>query len=502
MSAFFLAHLPILPIVIPLIAAALALVVGEKNLSVQRGIAAFAIAGLLACGVFAVVRTSAGEQFVYLLGNWRAPFGIALALDKLNTIMLMLTAFIGVAVWSSIRTQLGTYFVPLFMLQLMGLNGAFLTADLFNLFVFFEVLLAASYGMLLQHADRRKTNAATHYVVINLLGSALFLIAVSLLYGVTGTLNMADLSLRIRSVPPNSVALVAVAGYLLVVVFAIKAALVPLNFWLTGTYRAAVLPVAALFALMTKVGVVAIARTLTLIFPEGGAINAQLSQALVVIAPITMLAASLGSLAARDVRTLIGWSVVGSAGMLVTALAIGSSKALSGALFYLIGSTIAAALMFLNAAALDEASARIGTAETRPSRTWAWVGGLFLVGAAALAGLPPFSGFIGKVTILAGATTHPAQSWLWSSVLVAGMFSILAYARMGSRMFWKRDAAMLANSHFAATVLLGAGLIGLTIFAAPVQRYTDQAAAELKRPQIMINNVLGKLPIQAPTGAK
>jgi len=501
MMAFAIQHLAILPIAIALLAAALTLLVGERRLAQQRAIVWVAIGLMLLCAVLAVYRTSSGQMFVYLMSNWRAPFGIALVIDKLSAIMLLLTALIGAVVMAA-QTRggrpVGTYFYPLFMLQLMGLNGAFLTADLFNLFVFFEVLLAASYGMLLQHADRARTNAATHYVVINLLGSALFLIAAALLYGVTGTLNMADLSQKINAVGPQSRALVAAAGFLLLVVFAIKAALLPLNFWLTGTYRAATLPVAALFALMTKVGVVAIARTLTLIYPDGGLINSHMSQALLVIAPLTMLVAACGALSARDVSTLIGWSVVGSAGMLVTAFAIGEPKAISGALFYLIGSTLATALLFLNAANLDQASARATADTDSGSRRWAWTGAFFLIGAAVMAGLPPFSGFIGKATILAASTSHPAQTWLWTVVLLAALLSILAYARMGSRLFWKRDAALAPGSSFVPAGVLAIALASLTMFAAPVQRYTDQAAAELKRPQIMIGNVLGKIPQQKP----
>jgi multicomponent K+:H+ antiporter subunit D len=499
-------HLPVLPIAIALVAAALCLTIGESKLRLQRGVTWAALFMLLAVALFAVNRTAAGEQFVYLLGNWRAPYGIALVVDKLTAIMLLLTAFVGAVVFAATTfkpsdgkpVSKGTFFTPLFLLQLVGLNGAFLTADLFNLFVFFEVLLAASYGMLLQQSDQRRTNAATHYVVINLVGSAIFLIAVSLLYGVTGTLNMADLSQRISVIPAYSQALVAAAGCLLLVVFAIKAALLPLNFWLTTTYRAAVLPVAALFALMTKVGVVAIIRSMTLIFPEGGVINQHMSHALLIIAPITLLFAAAGALSARDVRSLIGWSVVASAGMLVTAVAMGGTKALSGALFYLVGSTVATALLFLNAAAIDEAGPRLTTVDDLPGTAWAWTGALFFFGAVALAGLPPLAGFIGKATILSGSVNHPWQVWLWFAILVSGLVLILAYARMGSRLFWKRDTASFKPAHLVPSIALAATLVGLTLVAAPIQRYTDQAAVELRRPQTTISNALGKLPLQKP----
>ncbi len=502
MIDFLNTHLPILPIAAPLFGAAFALIVNEQNIRTQRVVAWIAVALMLGAGVFAIDRTADGILSVYLLGNWQAPFGIALALDKLTAIMLLLTAFIAaIALYAAQQsnTDRGVYFTPLFMLQLMGINGAFLTADLFNLFVFFEVLLAASYGMLLQHCDRAKTNAATHYVVINLVGSALFLIAASLLYGVTGTLNMADLSVKINTLPPYSHALALSAGFILLTVFAIKAALLPLNFWLTGTYASAVLPVAALFALMTKVGVVAIIRTLTLIYPDGSFGNVAMSKVLLIVAPITMLVAACGALASRELKTLIGWSVVGSASMLVTAVAIGNAKALSGALFYLIGSTIAASLLYLNASAIDAPSSRPTEGAANSNRNWAWVGTLFVIGAVTATGLPPLSGFIGKAVILAGAAQHMWPMWLMSMVLVAGLLNVIAYARLGSRLFWKRDAAIDGATHVVPTALLALAIAGLTIFAAPIQRFTDRAAIELRTPSIMRDNVLGKRPIERQT---
>ncbi len=506
-------HLPVLPIVVPLGGAALVLLVGEKNILLQRIMAMIVVVLLLLFGVLALQITAAGRLPVYLLGNWQAPFGIVLALDKLTAIMLMLTALISAVVLAAAcakagktalgpagpvkRVDEGVYFYPLFLLQLMGLNGAFLTADLFNLFVFFEVLLAASYGMLLQHSDRSRTNAASHYVVINLFGSALFLIGVSLLYGVTGTLNMSDLSQKIHALPAGSRALVASAGFLLLVVFSIKSALLPLNFWLTGTYGRALLPVAALFALMTKVGVVAIARTLTLIYPDGGDINAHMRDVLLIVAPVTLLAAAFGALAARELKVLIGWSVVGSAAMIITAMAIGNAKAISGALFYLIGSTVATALLFLNAAAIDASSAEATRRAKSNNSHWAWTGALYLIGAAAMAGVPPFAGFIGKAVILMGAMQQAWAAWILTSILTASLLTMIAYARMGSRLFWKRDAASTATYRLP-TISLAMMVFAMTIFAAPIQRFTDQTAIEMTRPQIMIDHVLGKLPQQPP----
>lgn len=507
MMAWLLKHLPVLPIVLPLLGAALALLAGEKRLATQRVIAAASVMSLAVAAVLAIMLTASGQMSVYLAGNWQAPFGIVLAIDKLTALMLALTAGIGAVVLlagqakpattegGQNRIDGGTFFYPLFLLQLCGLNGAFLTADLFNLFVFFEVLLAASYGMLLQNADRSRTNAATHYVVINLFGSALFLIAVALLYGVTGTLNMSDLSQKINATSGSSRGLVMAAGFILLLVFSIKAALLPLNFWLTGTYGRALAPVSALFALMTKVGVVAIARLLTLLFPEGSVINGHMSNVLLIVAPLTMLIAACGALAAREVKVLIGWTVVASAGLMITAIAIGSPMALSGALFYMLGSTIATALLFLNAAAIDAPGAARTTGAASKNNAWPVIATLFFVGAAAAAGLPPFSGFIGKTIVLVGATQHAWMTWVFYTVLMAGLLTIIAFARMGSRLFWKRDA-VVAPVYLLPASLLAAALVALTLLAAPIQRFTDQAAIEMKRPQIMTGNVLGKLPLQ------
>jgi len=491
-------HLPMLPIAIPLLGAALALIVGEKSIVRQRTIAWICILFMLGVGVVAINHTARGYLAIYLVGNWQAPFGIALALDKLSAMMLLLTSFIAaIVLLAAQRSQLlsGTFFIPLFLLQLMGLNGAFLTADLFNLFVFFEVLLAASYGLLLQQPDQQKTNAATHYVVLNLIGSALFLIAASLLYGITGTLNMADLSVKIHALPPSSRPLAVAAGFILLTVFAIKAALLPLNFWLTGTYRAAETPISALFAIMTKVGVVAIIRALTLIYPDGTFGNVVMTKALIVIAPITMFVAACGALAARELKTLIGWSIVGSAGIIVTAAAIGNAKALSGALFYLIGSTLASACLFLLAAALDNRNTSNSVATTDHSTIWKVTGALFLICAMTLTSLPPFSGFIGKAVILAGAVQHLWPTYLTTVILVSGFMMLIAYVNIGSRLLLKRDSSVNPPAGYLPMGIAVASIVSLTLFAAPIQRFTDQTAIELRQPQIMQGNVLGKRPM-------
>jgi multicomponent K+:H+ antiporter subunit D len=268
-------HLIVAPVVLPLVAGALCVLLDSRWARVTAALSLAATLAQLAIAVALLHQAADGRVQAYLLGNWEAPFGIALALDRLSALMLLLTALVALLALLyalSGEDRRGTHFHALFQLQLMGLAGAFLTADLFNLFVFFEVLLAASYGLLLHGQAAGQTErykATVHYVVFNLVGSSLFLIAVSLLYGLTGTLNMADLALRLGGLPAESAALAQAAALMLLTVFAVKAALLPLYFWLPDAYASATAPVAALFAIMTKVGIYAIARTTTLMFGNG-----------------------------------------------------------------------------------------------------------------------------------------------------------------------------------------------------------------------------------------
>jgi multicomponent K+:H+ antiporter subunit D len=249
--------------VMPLMAGAICLLLEQRSPLLARALSIGTTVLLLGVALYLAGVAATGTVHSYLLGNWKAPFGIVLALDRLSALMLVLTAVVAVASVLYARggaargahDEQGPHYHALFQFQLMGLNGAFLTADLFNLFVFFEVLLIASYGLLLHGGGASRLKAAIHYVGFNLTGSALFLIAVALLYGITGTLNMADLAQRVAVLGPEKATLVRSAALLLIVVFGVKAALLPLYFWLPDTYRAAAAPVAALFAIMTQVGV-------------------------------------------------------------------------------------------------------------------------------------------------------------------------------------------------------------------------------------------------------
>jgi len=347
--------MPIVPIVLPLAAGALLVLLEQSRSALARRlvrqVSVLATLTLAVVAVLLLVQAGSGRVQPYLLGNWQAPWGIALALDRLSAAMLVLTATVACAALLYALggdDRRGPHFHSLFQLQLMGLNGAFLTADLFNLFVFFEVLLMASYGLLLHGAGAARLRASVHYVVFNLTGSALFLIAVSLLYGLTGTLNMADLAARISQLPADRALLVQSAALLLLVVFGVKAALLPLFFWLPAIYGAASAPVAALFAIMTKVGVYAILRVTTLIFGAGGGAAAQVASPwLEALALATLAVGAIGALAARHLRTLVGNLVVASTGTLLFSVALARPSSVTAGLVYLVNTTLVTAALFL-----------------------------------------------------------------------------------------------------------------------------------------------------------
>jgi multicomponent K+:H+ antiporter subunit D len=510
-----MSHAVILPIVLPLVAGALLLLM-EKAGSKWAGAVSLAatLAGLL-LAVALLGQASIGAVHAYLLGNWQAPFGIALALDRLSALLLLLT---GVVACAALVHSLGgdaargPHFHALFQFQLMGLNGAFLTADLFNLFVFFEVLLAASYGLLLHGSGagrRQRLKASVHYVVFNLTGSALFLIAVSLLYGLTGTLNMADLAVKLPMLGPENARLAQVAALLLVVVFAVKAALLPLYFWLPDTYASATAPVAALFAVLTKVGVYAIVRVSTLMFGVGaGATAGIITPVLPWLALGTLVLATVGALAATRLRSLVAYAVVASAGTLLVAVGLGTQGTLAAALFYMVNSTLIAATWFLLA---DAIAARRGGSDAlgpRPlSGAWAPLGVAFFISAVAVAGVPPLAGFMGKAWLLQAAGSTPLAAWVVALVLMSSLAMMVALARAGAVLFWQVGGGVAAvpasparrhsPAHTVALVGLLAAVLGCAAAAAPLSAYSEAAARQLLDRRAYIASVLGARPVPA-----
>lgn len=512
MIELFNAHLPVLAVLLPSATAIVLLLMGDHGgdahavaaLQRQRRVAlgSVVLGAVLAAAL--VARAAQGELIVYRLGDWPAPFGIVLVVDRLSALMLALTSALALPVLlyaSGGWDAHGRHFHALFQFQLMGLNGAFATGDLFNLFVFFEVLLIASYVLMMHGGGAQRLRVGLQYVVLNLVASALFLIGVSLLYALTGTLNYADLALRVPQVTGGEAAVLQAGALLLLVVFGFKAALAPVSLWLPGTYAATSAPVAALFAIMTKVGVYAIWRVHGVVFGEGAGPSTQVAQGLLLpLALVTGALGVLGALAAGTLSRLVAWLTVSSVGTLLAALAIGGQAAWGAALYYLVHSTLIMAGLFLLAELV--AAQRGGAADqlrpASPVAQPALLGLLLLLAAASGAGLPPLPGFIGKVAVLEAAAGHAQAVWVWAVVLCVGFVTLLGLARAGSVLFWQvrhEDPPCAAGASprllTATLVLMGASVL-LSVLAAPVLAYTQAAAVQLVDRQAYARAVLAE----------
>ncbi|WP_447601251.1 monovalent cation/H+ antiporter subunit D [Nitrospira sp. Nam80] len=497
-------HLLVAPIVLPALMAALLLILQRAPLAAARVLSVAVTGCLLAVALAILGLARPGSPLVYELGNWPAPFGIVLVADRLSALMLSLTALLGLTV-ALYATQgwdaRGRFFHPLFLFQLMGLNGAFLTGDLFNLFVFFEVLLIASYCLALHGLGRDRLRATLHYAAINIAASSVFLIAVSLLYGVTGTLNMAHLAERVAQVQAEDIALVRAAGLLLFGVFGVKAALFPLHFWLPPAYAHAPAPVAALFSIMTKVGIYAIIRVKTLIYGlDAGTLMDLTSPWLLPCALGTLTLATVGALGADRLATMTAYLTMASTGTILSAVAVGGAPALSAALYYLAHSTVVIAVLFLNGDLLGRSRGDLGDSlHPGPEiRKAGWLGLAFLFGGATVAGVPPSAGFFGKVLVLQSTQDGAAVAALWGVVLMTSVLTLVACARAGSIVLWNvTEPLPAAQAHvprggeWAALITLIVGSLLLVVYAAPITSYLDETAADLIAPARYIDAVLG-----------
>jgi multicomponent K+:H+ antiporter subunit D len=507
------AHLPVLAILVPLVFGALALLVDRRGIAASRTVGALGLAALLAVAIALVARADSGAIDMYLVGDWPARLGIALVADRLGALLVLASAVLASA--CALHAASGwdtraTHFHALLQFQLAGLNGAFLTGDLFNLFVFFEVMLIASYGLLLSGGRGQRMRAGFHYVVFNITASTLFLIALGLLYGLLGTLNMAEMALRVSTAAPADLAMIRAASGVLLVVFCAKAALLPLYLWLPGAYSWAPAPVAALFAIMTKVGVYAVLRVYTLVFgATAGPIANWAWDWLMPLGLATLVLATLGALAATTLRMQVAYLVVASAATLLIAFSLGTPDAVGAGLYYLLHSTFVAAALFLIVDLIrGQRGARRDLLDTAgPLRRPALLGTLFTVAAVSIAGLPPLSGFLGKLMIL-DAVPAGARGWVWSIVLGTSLMTLVALARTGSQVFWRAEPwpADLAPPPapnrlqvIAALTLIGCG-VGLVVGGGAVVGYTEAAAQQLLAPEAYIDAARGATPqLRAPS---
>ncbi|ETD79772.1 monovalent cation/H+ antiporter subunit D [Rhodobacter capsulatus] len=530
-------HLIIAPILIPFFAGALMLIYDDRQRRAKLAISLVSAFATLVCALELLSRAKAqgpggAEAGLYRLGDWLAPWGIVLVNDRLSALMLVLTGLLALpalvyaaAGWH----RQGPHFHSLFQFLLMGLNGAFLTGDLFNLFVFFELLLAASYGLLLHGGGQLRVRAGLHYIAVNLTGSALFLIGVSLIYGASGTLNMAQLAGLVPDLPEGRRALFQAGAALMGLAFLIKAGIWPLSFWLPTAYMASAAPVAAIFAIMTKVGVYVILRLSFLLFGAGAGASAGFGAPVLIAGGMaTILFGVIGILAAQGLGRIAAHLVLVSSGTILTAagvvLAGADGAILAAALFYLLNSTLATSALFLliepmsreeggiagllaltaDAYGLDEREE-----EAAPGAGLAIPGTLTVLGlsfgacALALAGLPPLAGFLGKLGMLQGLlAAGPASAalhWIFAALLLgAGLATLIGLVRVGVQSFWAADAPpprVLALEIAPVVALIGL-MVLLSLKAAPVLGYMQQTARALVPPQSVV--VPAVAPVTAP----
>jgi multicomponent K+:H+ antiporter subunit D len=531
----FADHLIIVPVILPLATGAFLLLFDERRRLLKATVSLIAAIALMLTAIILLRRAdaSAATTGVYLLGNWPAPFGIVLVLDRLSALMLVLTSVLALAalVFSLARWhRSGPHFHTLLQFLLMGLDGAFLTGDLFNLFVFFEILLAASYALVLHGSGPFRVRAGMHYIVINLAASALFLIGVSLIYGVTGTLNMADLAVRIPFVPASDRALLEAGAALLGITFLVKAGMWPLSFWLPTAYTAAAAPVAAIFAILSKVGVYILLRLSSLLFgAHAGAMAGFGDDWLLFGGMATLIFGAIGILASQAMGRLAGYYVLVSSGTLLGAIGMADVAVTSGALYYLVSSTLTIAAFFLlielveraqdPAAAVlsvtmeaygdeEEAELPVEVGVALPG-TLAVLGICFACCGLLLAGLPPLSGFIAKFVLVAAlfdqgsgaAGVISVASWTLAGLLiVAGLAALLAMMRAGIRIFWAPLEVVVPPVmvvEIAPVALLLALTLTLSIQGGPVMRYMNTAARSLHAPASYIHSVLSTAPYTA-----
>lgn len=518
-------HLIIAPILLPLATATLMMSLNERRRTLKAGIAVVSSLATLSIALmllgYADVQPADGGANVYLLGNWPAPFGIVLVVDRLSALMLTLSSVVILAglLFSIPRWHsAGSHFHALVQFLLAGLNGVFLTGDLFNLFVFFEVLLAASYGLVLHGSGALRVKAGLHYIAINLVASSLFLIGVSLIYGVTGTLNMADLAARIPALVDSERILLEAGAAILGVAFLVKAGTWPLCFWLPSTYSAVAPPVAAMFSVMTKVGVYVILRLWLLLFGvEAGASAHFGGDWLLLVGIATVAFGSIGLLASQDLARLGSFNVLVSSGTLLAAIAVGSAAVTGGALFYLVSSTLVISAFFLlieliergriagadvlavTVEALGDDDEEVEPVGIAFPATMAILGVGFAACALLLAGLPPLTGFIAKFMMLnavfqAEGAGSDARTWILLGVLLLSGFAVMiALMRAGIRVFWVPiESTVPTVRSFEVVPIVGLLLlcVVLTVLAGPVSRYMEATAESLHAPQIYVKDVL------------
>ncbi len=495
----------VLPILIPLATAVVALVAAPWR-ATQRWIGVTGAAAYLTAALALLTRVARGGILVMQAGDWPAPFGVTLVADHLGALMVLVSAIVGVAttVYSLAdidppRAAFGYY--PLLHLLLAGVSGAFLTGDLFNLYVWFEVMLTSSFALIALGGRRAQIYGAIHYVVLNLISSFLLLAAIGILYGVTGTLNLAHLAVRLAEV--DAPGLVTTVAVLLIVALGIKAAVFPFYLWLPASYPTPPIAVSAIFAgLLTKVGVYALIRVFTLLFTRDVGYTHTI---LLWVAGLTMVSGVLGAAAQNEVRRILSFHIVSQIGYMVMGLALFTPLALLGSIFYVVHHIIVKANLFLISGIIRRLG---GTSDLACLgglyRSHPFLGILFLIPALSLAGIPPLSGFWAKL-ILVRAGLETGAYAIVATALIVGLMTLFSMTKIWAEAFWKekpttgaddeRRVPVAVDERFMIPVAsLAALTVAIGLWAYPLWVLAERAAAEVLEPTLYIQAVMGASP--------
>lgn len=493
------AWLLIWPIVVPLMGAAIAVAMWGRA-AIQTVIAFVTIGLQLVAALALFHHVWMNGPLAMSMGGWPAPFGIAFVADALGAGLAVVSSLVAMAVIvfsladaNADHRRAG--FVPLFLALMTGVVGAFLTADIFNLYVWFEVTLISSFGLMVLGGRREQLDGAIKYAFLNLLATTFLLISIALLYGLTGTLNMADLSGKVAALPASTS--IETIALLLLLSLGMKAALFPLHFWLPAAYHTPLPTVSAIFAaLLTKVGVYALLRVFMVVFPDGAELA---REAMIWTAVATMILGALGALAASDIRRVISFTVVSGVGVMVGGLAIGTEAALLGTIFYVVHSIIVSAALFMAVGMIARAGGSTRIADLAGLYKGSpFLAVAFMVCGFSLAGIPPLAGFWPKVYLVQSGLEAGAYG-IVAGVLISGFLTLILVGRTFALVFWRAApegaSATAPDGGFAMRGALGA-LAALTfaigVYSAPVVNVSARAAAELIAPGPYIDAVLGR----------
>ncbi|MNW42100.1 Na(+)/H(+) antiporter subunit D [compost metagenome] len=487
-------NLLITPVVIPLLTG-MVLIIFQRNIQLQRVLSLIALIVTSVISVLLMNQIKNDGIQTLQLGGWEAPFGISFVGDMFSALLLLATSIVSIGcliyAFSSIgRKQEKLYFYPLFLFLITGVNGSFLTGDLFNLYVFFEVFLVASYVLITMGGEKRQLQESLKYIFTNIISSAFFLIGVAYLYSMTGTLNLAHLSIRISEVGQDG--LITTVAFLFLIVFALKAGLL-LFFWLPGSYSVPPTAIAGIFAaLLTKVGIYAMIRMFTLIFYH----EPQITHLFIgILAAVTMVLGGIGAIGYWDLRKILTYNVVISVGFIMAGLVSMTPAGMTGSIYYLIHDMLIKALVFLiggtviHIAGTSDLKQISGLIRHHPRLGW-----MFFIAALSMVGIPPLSGFLGKVFITKG-TFESGYFWLGGIGLLASLFILYSMIKIFMNAFWgetilsEEEEKGTTKGLLLPIAFLTVASLTLGFGAEGIAGHVAQAAEELLNPSLYISAV-------------